>query len=46
MHKLSRVPMETDRIKAGEWSFEVVDMDSTRVDKVLATRHTSASSAV
>jgi CBS domain containing-hemolysin-like protein len=38
MNELGRVPAETDRITAGEWTFEVVDMDSTRVDKVLATR--------
>jgi putative hemolysin len=38
MNELGRVPVETDRITAGEWTFEVVDMDSTRVDKVLATR--------
>lgn len=46
MHELGRVPKETDRITAGEWSFEVMDMDSTRVDKVLATRKVSASSEV
>jgi putative hemolysin len=39
MHELKRVPKETDRITAGEWSFEVIDMDSTRVDKVLATKN-------
>jgi putative hemolysin len=38
MDELGRVPTESDRIIAGEWSFEVVDMDNTRVDKVLATR--------
>jgi putative hemolysin len=38
MHELGRIPTETDRITAGEWTFEVVDMDSTRVDKVLAMR--------
>jgi putative hemolysin len=37
MNELGRVPEETDRITAGEWTFEVLDMDSTRVDKVLAT---------
>ena len=37
MNELGRIPEETDRIRAGEWTFEVLDMDSTRVDKVLAT---------
>jgi putative hemolysin len=44
MHELKRVPKETDRITAGEWSFEVIDMDSTRVDKVLATKTVSTQS--
>ncbi len=35
--ELGRVPVETDRIVAGDWTFEVIDMDSIRVDKVLAT---------
>jgi putative hemolysin len=39
MNELGRVPAETDRITTGEWMFEVVDMDSTRVDKVLASRN-------
>ncbi len=38
MNELGRVPRETDKITTGEWTFEVLDMDSTRVDKVLATR--------
>lgn len=37
MNELGRVPAETDRLTAGEWTFEVLDMDSTGVDKVLAT---------
>jgi putative hemolysin len=45
MNELGRIPMETDRIVAGEWTFEVLDMDSTRVDKVLATRNPSAPEA-
>lgn len=36
--ELGRFPRETDKIKAGIWTFEVVDMDGIRVDKVLATR--------
>ncbi len=38
MNVLGRVPMETDQISNGEWFFEVIDMDNTRVDKVLAKR--------
>ncbi|MES2659706.1 MAG: transporter associated domain-containing protein [Verrucomicrobiota bacterium] len=33
-----RMPDETDRISSGEWTFEVIDIDGRRVDKVLATR--------
>jgi putative hemolysin len=36
--ELGRFPQETDKIKAGIWTFEVMDMDGIRVDKVLATR--------
>lgn len=36
--ELERIPTETDIITHGEWSFEVVDMDGVRVDKVLAAR--------
>jgi putative hemolysin len=46
MSELGRVPVETDRITAGEWTFEVVDMDSTRVDKVLATRVAKPTSGI
>jgi putative hemolysin len=45
MNELGRVPRETDRITAGDWTFEVVDMDSTRVDKVLAMRNSPPSLA-
>jgi putative hemolysin len=38
IRELGRVPIEGDRIAAGAWAFEVVDMDHTRVDKVLATQ--------
>ncbi|MES2439029.1 MAG: hemolysin family protein [Verrucomicrobiota bacterium] len=38
MKELGRMPAELDRISSGEWTFEVMDMDGTRVDKVLATR--------
>ena len=36
MARLNRVPIEADRITAGEWRFEVVKMDGRRVDRVLA----------
>ena len=36
--ELGRMPRETDHVTAGEWAFEVIDMDGIRVDKVLATR--------
>lgn len=39
MNELGRVPTETDRITSGDWTFEVIDMDNTRVDKVLAMRN-------
>lgn len=37
MKELGRMPTELDKISSGEWTFEVVDMDGTRLDKVLAT---------
>jgi putative hemolysin len=37
MARLNRVPMEADRITAGDWRFEVVKMDGRRVDRVLVT---------
>lgn len=36
MHCLQRVPAITDRFECGGWRFEVLDMDRTRIDKVLA----------
>jgi putative hemolysin len=39
MNELGRVPTETDKITAGQWTFEVIDMDNTRVDKLLAIRN-------
>lgn len=38
MKKLGRMPAELDKIHSGEWTFEVIDIDGTRVDKVLAVR--------
>ena len=37
MARLNRVPMEADRITAGDYRFEVVKMDGRRVDRVLAS---------
>lgn len=37
--ELGRIPVEADRVTAGEWTFEVIDMDSIRVDKVMAVRN-------
>jgi putative hemolysin len=41
--ELERIPVEADRVSVGEWTFEVIDMDSIRVDKVLAVRNASPS---
>jgi putative hemolysin len=35
---LGRIPRTGDRVDWAEWTFEVVDMDGKRIDKVLATR--------
>ena len=35
MARLHRVPMVADRVTAGEYLFEIVDMDGRRVDRVL-----------
>jgi putative hemolysin len=35
MARLNRVPMVADRISAGDWRFEIVEMDGRRVDRVL-----------
>ncbi len=37
MARLNRVPMEADRITAGDYRFEIVKMDGRRVDRVLAS---------
>ncbi len=37
MARLNRVPMDADRITAGDYRFEVVKMDGRRVDRVLVT---------
>ncbi|WP_080509525.1 hemolysin family protein [Chromobacterium subtsugae] len=38
MFKLGRIPSVTDRFEWNGFSFEVVDMDKTRVDKILVQR--------
>jgi putative hemolysin len=38
MHRLGRIPVVADRFAWNGWSFEVVDMDKRRVDKILLTR--------
>lgn len=35
MARLNRVPMVADRVTAGDYLFEIVDMDGRRVDRVL-----------
>ena len=42
LNELVRMPTEGDTIQAGEWAFEVIDMDLHRVDKVLASRKTES----
>jgi len=37
MARLNRVPMVADRVAAGDYLFEIVDMDGRRVDRVLIT---------
>ena len=44
--ELGRIPVEADRVCAGEWCFEVVDMDSIRVDKVIAVRNSAVKDEV
>ncbi len=34
---LGRLPRTGDRVKWDDWTFEVVDMDGKRIDKVLAS---------
>jgi putative hemolysin len=37
MTTLGRVPQKGDRVQAGSWDFEVMDMDGNRVDEVLVS---------
>ena len=39
IHELGRLPQMSDRVRRHGWSFEVVDMDGHRVDRVLAERN-------
>jgi putative hemolysin len=41
MMQLGRMPRTTDRIDWEGWTFEIMDMDGTRIDKVLASRNTT-----
>lgn len=38
LYRLGRIPRKAERFEAGDWVFEVVDMDRNRVDEVLARR--------
>ncbi|HML83543.1 MAG TPA: hemolysin family protein, partial [Bacteroidales bacterium] len=40
MHLLGKVPSETDKFTYNGFQFEVIDMDGSRVDKILVTRAT------
>jgi putative hemolysin len=40
-----RIPQAGESVRLGEWSFEVVDMDGMRIDKVLARNESSDASA-
>ena len=40
MEKLRRVPRRTDTVTVGDYRFEVMDVDTYRVDQVLVTRTT------
>jgi putative hemolysin len=39
---MGRIPKRAEKFRAGEWEFEVVNMDRNRVDEVLASRRTEA----
>lgn len=38
MHHLQRLPELADKVSVNGWTFEVIDMDGRRIDKVLVTR--------
>ncbi|MBS3962990.1 MAG: HlyC/CorC family transporter [Methylomonas sp.] len=41
LYYLERIPRVTEHFEHGDWYFEVVDIDGTRVDKVLVARKTT-----
>jgi putative hemolysin len=43
---MGRIPKRAEKFSAGEWEFEVVNMDRNRVDEVLASKRDVSSSAV
>jgi putative hemolysin len=43
LYRLERVPHLTDSFEYGDWRFEVVDLDGTRIDKILITRRNKRS---
>ena len=42
---LGRLPQTGDKVEWGGWSFEIVDLDGRKIDKVLATRRATAAAA-
>lgn len=38
MVMLRRIPRKTDKVSWGGWRFEVLDVDSYRIDQVMVTR--------
>jgi putative hemolysin len=46
IHVLQHLPATGEAVEALGWRFEVVDMDSRRVDKVLARRIGSGTAAL
>lgn len=36
--RTGRIPKEGDTVAGNGWSFEIVDMDRKRIDKVMASR--------
>jgi putative hemolysin len=45
MHMMGRIPSVADHFESAGWRFEVMDMDKTRVDKVLVSRSPELQSA-
>ncbi len=38
LHRLGRIPDEGDTLQAGDFTFEIIDMDGHRIDKVMIMR--------